>query len=519
MNKMTPRDFAAAALDRALDRPDLLIDHGDLPATMRALRALIADRAERVFDRGRPVRVYAPPGEPVRIVPLTHNNVCEIAHEVCRPVKQNDKKPLPEATTLPERVAKMYLDCNEYNLLPLDGVSRSPLLANDGTIRAAEGYDAASRLWCEAIPSVPVPDRPTRHDAASALRLIREIYATFPFADAPRITAYDLDLVDIDQPPGDAETALIAGLMTAICRPSLWLAPGLLLTAPDVSGAGSGKGLLVQSLCEIAYGAPPVAFTAGHDKAELDKRLTSELMQAGPALFVDNVNSTALKSDILASVITERPTHARIFGETRMAPLNSTAWIAVTGNGLSVSEDLARRFLACELDPKCDDPEARDFPDGRDGFLATVKARRSELLTAALTIWRWGRQNEGELTRGKPFGSFETWARWVRDPLLSLGCADPVEAIARAKARDPRRLRLVELFESWWEAHDNYPMTAANLAENVKLIIDPQSRGRQYLVTALGAHVGTRAAGFVLTRSEPSGKWGHATYALKKVEQ
>ena len=34
-----------------------------------------------------------------------------------------------------------------------------------------------------------------------------------------------------------------------------------------------------------------------------------------------------------------------------MVPLNSTAFIAVTGNGLTVTEDLARRFISCDSMP------------------------------------------------------------------------------------------------------------------------------------------------------------------------
>ena len=84
------------------------------------------------------------------------------------------------------------------------------------------------------------------------------------------------------------------------------------------------------------------------------------------------------------------PARVRLLGQSRMVALNSTAFIAVTGNGLSVSEDLARRFIVCELDARCEDPEQRKF---RSGLLDNVEARRAELLSAALTVWRWGRQN------------------------------------------------------------------------------------------------------------------------------
>lgn len=515
---MSPRDVDVDALmQRTIDRPDLVVHPGDLPATMRALRDLIAEAPGTLFDRGgRPVRIVSPPDQPMRLVPVTPHSFVEIAHDYARPV-QIEKEDKVKPVTLPDRVAKMWIDSGDWRLPPLDGVATGPLLTEDGTIRTATGYDSATRLWCSEMPTVSVSPHPTRQEAEHALRSIRDTFASFPFADADRVTVDGFELVDADKPPGEAETAFLAGLMTAVARPSLWMAPGMLVTAPDISGAGSGKGLLVKSICAIAFGSPPKAFTTGHDKAELDKRIAAGLLQAGTVFFLDNVNSTALKSDILASVLTERPAQVRLFGQSTMAELNSTAWVALTGNGLTVSEDLARRFLACELDAKCDDPEGRRFPMGAEEFLEMVLKNRTMLLRAVLTIWRWGRQNPDHLHTGKPFGSFETWARWVRDPLLTLGCTDPVETIAKAKAHDPRRLRVAELFEAWFEIHHDLPMPASRLDETVRMILDPQGRGRQYLTTTLNAYVGTRAGGYVLTRQDAPGKWGHATYALRKT--
>jgi hypothetical protein len=162
-------------------------------------------------------------------------------------------------------------------------------------------------------------------------------------------------------------------------------------------------------------------------------------------IFLDNVNGTMLRSDTLASVLTERPTRVRRLGRTGMVTLNSTAFIAVTGNGLTVSEDLARRFIISQLDAHCEDPEQRRF---EPGFLQQIQSRRADLLGAALTIWRWGRQNAAHLDPGRPLGSFETWAEWCRDPLLALGCRDPVERIDSVKADDPQRRQIVTLFEA-----------------------------------------------------------------------
>ena len=304
-------------------------------------------------------------------------------------------------------------------------------------------------------------------------------------------------------------------LLTAICRPSLWLAPGLLVRAPEISGAGTGKGLLVRSICAIAFGVQPRAFTKGGDRQELDKRLASELIEAAPILFLDNVNGTMLRSDTLASVLTERPARVRPLGRTQMVGLNSTAFVALTGNGLSVSEDLARRFMVCEFDAQCEDPEQRKFASG---LLDEIECRRAELLAAALTIWRWGRQNAVDLKHGRPLGSFEQWAKWCRDPLLALGCRDPIDRIDEIKSDDPHRRQIVELFEAWDAHHGQRPVKAAALAEPVRALLDPQGRGRQHIAARLMQLTGTRAGGFVLTRQEAAGKWGASTYSIGQRE-
>jgi hypothetical protein len=363
-------------------------------------------------------------------------------------------------------------------------------------------------------PPLHLPEWPRLKDAEVALSLLREAFRTFPFADADRSydPILDVEVVDPDRPARRDESVFLNSLMTAVCRASLWLAP--VINAPAVSGAGSGKGLLVRAACAIAFGTRPRAFTAGHDHQELDKRIVAELVAAAPALFLDNVNGVVLRSDTLASVLTERPARVRMLGETRMVVLNSTAFIVVTGNGLTISEDLARRFVLCELDAGCEDPETRPFASG---FLEKIEQRRAELLGTALTIWRWGRQNARDLVRGRPLGSFETWCEWVRDPLLTLGCCDPVERIEVVKGRDPHRQRIVELFRTWWHCHGDSPVRAADLVEPVKRLADPQGRGRQFLATYLGKLAGTRAAGFVLSRQEGVGRWSAATYARRST--
>ena len=499
------------------DRPDLMVDPGDLPATARELRDLLAASGQ-FFERGEPVKIVPDShGGPPSAVALTANGVVMEAHKICRPCKPQGDDLV--SVTLPERIGRMYLHLSgEWDLPPLAGITTAPVLSADGTVRAAQGYDAASQLWCATVPPLTIPEQPSREQAEAALRVLRETFRTFPFADALRRKDKDLQLevVRLDQPPGVDESAFLVSLLTATCRPHLWLAPGFLVRSPEISGAGTGKGLLVRSICAIAFGIQPRAFTKGADRQELDKRLASDLIKAAQVLFLDNFNSAMLRSEILASVLTERRACVRPLGRTGMVVLNSTAFIAVTGNGLSVSEDLARRFMVTELDAQCEDPEQRPFATD---FLSNIESRRAELLSATLTIWRWGRQHAAELTSGLPLGSFEQWAEWCRDPLLALGCRDPVERIDEIKSDDPHRRRIVELFETWHAHHGDKPVKANAIAEPVRALLDPQGRGRQFMASCLVQRAGTRVGGFVLTRQEAAGKWGAATYCLIRTSK
>lgn len=501
-------------------KPEFQVKGSDMPATARGVCELLAS-GSGFYDRGGVMVQLVHPADgtmPVAAAVDVHGVVCEV-HRLVQPMAWTGDT--LKAVTLPERPAKMALaQRGWWNLPALDGVTTAPVLAGDGAILDRDGYDPGTRLWCAKVPALDVPDRPTQPQAAAALAKLRQVFRTFPFGDAPRVSAAvdgaTVPVVDTGKPPLLDETAALAALLTAVCRPSLHLAPGFLVTAAALSGSGSGKGLLVRAINLIAFGVHPRAFTAGAEKGELDKRLTAELIEAAPSLFLDNVNGASLKSDTLASVMTERPARVRVLGKSQMVPLNSCAFVSLTGNGLAVSEDLARRFLFCNLDAQMEDPETREFAPG---FLDRILDARPALLAAVLTIWRWGRQNPDGMTQGLRLGSFETWAEWVRDPLLTLGCADPVQRIQEAKAGDARRRQVYEFFDTWYAEHGEGHKPAKDLHEGVRAIADPHGHGRQFLTAFLDKLAGTRAAGFVLRRHKPDGKWSTTRYSLEIVDE
>jgi hypothetical protein len=234
--------------DDAAQRPRLLIEDCDPNRTVAALRDILAGTG-RLYERGVPVRlVFDQILQGTVAQPMTPDGLVLMAHEVCRPYvrKARPDGTISEANArLPRPFAVMYLDWRaEWRLPALNGIASAPLLREDGTISSSEGYESTSGMWCENVPDLTglIPDRPTRDDAAAALQLIRESFKTFCFTDAVTIddAAAGVAVVDMSSPPGRDESAFLVALLTAVCRPSLHLAPGVLLRAAPMSGAGAG---------------------------------------------------------------------------------------------------------------------------------------------------------------------------------------------------------------------------------------------------------------------------------------
>jgi hypothetical protein len=483
-------------------QPELIVEAANLPAAAEAVRDLLAGAGD-VFEWGVPAKVVGSSDrKSPEIIPLAVESVVNKVHGLRQPIKRTpsgQRAPI----TLPDRVARLYLaKKGEWNLPRLAGITTAPLLSDDGDIRAADGYDRETRLWCANVPALDVPARPNEDDARAALQTLRTAFRTFPFADGARVRdpELELELVDLEHDPGLDESAFLVGLLTAVCRPSLPLAPGLMLVAPETSGSGSGKGLLARAICLIAFGLHLAGFTPTNERGELEKRINAELLDGGSAVFIDNVNDAVLASPTLEGAMTERPYKVRTYGLLKNVLLDGAPFVVVTGNGVKPSKDLVRRFaMFAGLDARMENPSLRRFPLPREAFLADIERRRPELLGAALTIWRFGRLSAADLNPGRASGSYPIWEQWCRDPLLALGCQDPVERILELAASDPKRQNELAIFTAWWKFHEDKPVTAEGLHVVVRKLIDPEGGGvLQRIRPWLVSHAGTRLGGFVL---------------------
>lgn len=132
------------------------------------------------------------------------------------------------------------------------------------------------------------------------------------------------------------------------------------------------------------------------------------------------------------------------------------------------------------------------------------------------------------IKRGAEFGSYNQWARWVRDPLLALGVPDPVLRIAAARGKDPVRQAKIEVFDKWWAMHGNVALRASALAENVKAAIASLAQvegkrrsdgNRQSAASFCHRHIGSQIGGYELELvEEPDSKHkSGGLYRLKLI--
>jgi hypothetical protein len=180
---------------------------------------------------------------------------------------------------------------------------------------------------------------------------------------------------------------------------------------------------------------------------------------------------------------------------------------------------MTRRVIMCELDARLDNPERRQFAPG---FVASIARARASIVSDTLCIWRWGRLNP-DLAAGQPCGSFEQWAQWVRDPLVALGCVDPIARQEELKKRDPRRQKIAAVFNLWWDKHQNNEIIATEVHDDIQHLIDPPTENkkepsRQRIANYLVSLEGTQLDGFRFSVIRTEGKWSVNKYQLTRPD-
>jgi hypothetical protein len=411
-------DLDSVRVDPSL--PVIRLDQDLHVIVEQAMRAVATDPL--LFSKGdQLVRILTEGGSP-RLVALGSAQLREVLSVRARWTKDDPVHP-------PAGVATALIKRGAWNhIRELRALTAFPVLSAHGELRTEEGYDDSTRTLFRAACEVSVRERPTQKDARAACALLLGLVSDFPFVGAAHRSAW------------------LAALLTPLSR---FMHDGNTpLVVIQANMPGSGKSTLAQLIATIVNGgsAPVMACEKGEPNR---KEILSKLRGAPSVALIDNVVGR-FGGPNMATLITARSFEDRSLGhlKTLSAP-NDTTWM-MTGNRITLAQDMARRCLHIRL--QCNEEK----PHLRDGFkypnlMDHAREHRGELLSAALTIlkaYAVAGMSEVEL---EPWGSFEEWSRIVRGALVWCRLPDPAstrhELEDEAEEGVTEHARLVEAWE------------------------------------------------------------------------
>ena len=382
------------------------------------------------------------------VLPLDRHSLSHLLGILVRYVKIRDDKVTSDDP--PQRMVDMLLSPGfPRRLRSLNAVITAPTIRPDGTVLDTPGYDTATGLlYAPAGDTPPVPMNPSAAELHQAINDLFQPFRLFPF-----VSPLDWSIMG-------------AAMLTAVIRPVLPTAPAFAFDAPT---QGSGKTLLAKSAAMQASGEIPkvLPHVERRDDEEMRKRLFSALRGSQRVIFLDNVTGV-FDSPSLAALLTAARFEDRILGRSETLALPNRSLVLLSANNMTLAGDMPRRTLTTRIDPRCEQPYARQFDFDPLEYIAQ---NRQWLAVAALTIVRAWLSSGAGRAPGR-VASFEQWDDLVRQPIAWLArsvaggqLADPIEGFHVGTAADPDREALAALLIALRACFGDGAFTAADVAE------------------------------------------------------
>ena len=325
---------------------------------------------------------------------------------------------------------------------PIIGVVEAPIFRPDGTIAQEPGYDDATGYLYRPTGEFPgVPENPTQEDARLAFISLRQVFCDFPYVTEP--------MRDVP----------IAALLTILARAAI--DGNVPVFAFEASIQGSGKTLQGDAVHIIATGRMGAHGPFPHDPEEQRKAIFSCARSGAPVAFFDNVKGQ-FGGEAIENAITSGEIKQRVLGASDDITVPWILTTIVTGNNMTMTEDMLRRSLMCRIEPKEEDPTDRNnfaHPD----LLDWVRAERPRLLVAALTILR------AYACKGFPdaglgvMQSFNAWSRLVPSAIYFAGGENVLKAKGSRDNGGTDEAGAFAMFASDLPRLSDQPITAKNI--------------------------------------------------------
>ena len=296
---------------------------------------------------------------------------------------------------------------------------RVPVMRRSGRVELLPaGYDPETESFTVAGVGFPA-DMPV----VEAKRVLGEIFGEFVFADAGRSLAVAV---------AAALTVFARGLL-----PRKALRPCYVFVS---NAEGAGKTLLVKVATVPVLGYAPVG-TAPKNEDEMQKVLLAAVMEARAVLFLDNFKRH-IASESLEAFCTASEWEGRVLGHSKSFRGENNCTVFLTGNGATVSPDMRRRSLFCELFLEAERAEDRVFKHNLE--VPALLEKRSEILGALWAlVLDWDKSGRPKPSRSN--SSFTDWANVIGGIVEHAGYGCPLETpqIEAAADQDGADMRLL----------------------------------------------------------------------------
>ena len=286
-------------------------------------------------------------------------------------------------------------------------------------------------------------------DAEDALQEIMGLLIEFPFKTE------------------EDRSAAIAGILTAVIRPSLSHAPAIHCNAPQIS---SGKTYLMKFKALFATPFPVASSEFPRSEDECRKQLFALLRRAPPVIFFDNVNIDLPPYQSLCSILTEENFSSRILGQSDAQVVGTRTLFLANGNNVLPIEDMVRRVITITLHPTCEIPATKRYSNKK--LLDDILENRSHYVSLALTMIRAWIVAGRPLEEVPPIATYGDWSNYCRQVLLWLGLPDPAKSLLIALKRDPDREILGCLLHAWYNLFRSQSVMLRSAIENANDILE-----------------------------------------------
>ncbi len=341
----------------------------------------------------------------------------------------------------------------------INGVVSHPVINQEGKIAYQEGIDPNTNLllMTNGIQFKPVLERPSKEDARNA---ITYLYDTFfneiSFAETPSDShvSYKLNFL-----------LAIAVLLTSFIRKQIDIAPGFVITA---NTQGTGKTTLARIIHLLLTGHDMTVHSLGGSPEETEKQFLA-LLSTSPGIvcFDNQFDGSEIKNVTLSRVITSLIFTGRILGKTQEMTVPTHTVFIITGNNLTISSDLLRRFFCLSLQSNEERPENRIY-EVRDVKEHCI-AYRTDAVQACLTIIK------AYISNGAPYkdqkvkmSGFPLWDHMVRFPIMWATGVDILDAMELSRGESDEQMAKAGILEGIFYLYDENEFNARELFNRLR---------------------------------------------------